>query len=198
MCRQYYFPSSLQPLFDGWLQQLTWPETWSEGIELGAASVAEITELFNAIVNDAVLRGCYMVGQIIEIGTQDIPPNMLPCDGSVYLNTDWPELAAVIHPGYVVDGTHFRTPDRVVRWGLGGKIVGLQGGEETHTLTEAEMPAHTHTEQDPGIVQVEPGTGAFPLSDPGVTGATGSTGGGQSHNNMPPWEGSQFVIVAAL
>lgn len=61
---------------------------------------------------------------------------------------------------------------------------GATGGESNHTLTTNEMPSHTHTN---GIVSG--GTlGIKSAPDLGITLTdTGATGGGASHNNLPPY-----------
>ena len=62
------------------------------------------------------------------------------------------------------------------------------GGAKTHTLTTAEMPAHTHS-YDKQVTS----TDALSIHDitrttGGNTGATtGSTGGGTAHNNLQPY-----------
>jgi len=197
VCRQYLFPSAVQYLLDGWLQQLTWPETWSIGPDAEAASVEDITALFDTIVNGAVVRGCVMVGQVIELLTNDIPANCLACDGSEYLGDDYPELWAVINDGLKTDSTHFRTPDRYNRIAMQGPPVGYQGGEASHVLTTNEIPAHSHIEEAfTTALSSVCGSGeclsAAPESVP-----TSETGGGQGHNNLQPYEGSIFVIVAS-
>ena len=72
--------------------------------------------------------------------------------------------------------------------------LGKTGGELNHTLTTAEMPNHMHQQYvtanggngGPGIRRDydEDGVGYIKY-DQGIT--TGDAGGGQPHNNMPPY-----------
>jgi microcystin-dependent protein len=103
----------------------------------------------------------------------------------------------------------------IAGWGSGltSRALGEVQGEETHLLTSSEMPAHTHA---PGTLAASGGAHSHTLptytSDGGTTvlgtaatyavgaalstnsashthafsGATASTGGGSSHNNMQP------------
>jgi hypothetical protein len=78
--------------------------------------------------------------------------------------------------------------------------MGEVGGEISHTLTITETPVHTHT-TGAGTYFINYSTaagtnalGSGPYHFP-VSVGTGSKGGGQSHNNMPPYLTVRFIIA---
>lgn len=75
--------------------------------------------------------------------------------------------------------------------GAGDKYaLGDTGGEETHTLTLEEVPAHTHS------TNISSGTGGSISAGQVSWGnnrianyyTTNTLGGGKAHNNMPPYQ----------
>jgi microcystin-dependent protein len=156
-----------------------------------AAAFLEVLETYDTVGGECM----------IELGdlkfTLNSPsvffPNWLLCDGGDYLKADYPEYwQMLVDTGkdgtYEVDADTFEVPMLIERFIYGTDEAPHEtGGEATHTLTIAEIPAHTHTVIDPGVLNAQAGTGAIPLSDPGAPTATGSAGGGGAHNNIPPY-----------
>lgn len=105
--------------------------------------------------------------------------------GAIYIST------VNTNPQDLFGGTWEQIKDRFLLSTGDSYTSGSTGGEATHTLTIAEMPAHHHN------IGNNRGSGNMTWS--GLTGVknadgvvygyptTGDTGGGQSHNNMPPY-----------
>jgi microcystin-dependent protein len=94
------------------------------------------------------------------------------------------------------DGTS-GTPDLRDRFVVGAGStydLGDTGGEAFHTLTINEMPAHTHsglkTENHVGDASAH-GYDAYKSREGGTT---GSTGGGQAHENRPPYYALYYIM----
>ena len=189
------------------------------------------------------------VGTVVPYAGTDVstPAGWLFCGGQAVSRTTYADLFAVVGTTYGSgDGsTTFNVPDlrgRVVAGkdnmggsaasrltsggsGITGTTLGAAGGAETHTLTEAQLASHNHTQNshshgltprsaagwDSGATQViiNAGSQYWGLrstnnnGDGGtVTGTTGTTatnnaaGGGQAHQNTQPTLVTNYIIKA--
>jgi len=93
------------------------------------------------------------------------------------------------------DGTN-GTPDLRDRFIVGagqGYSVGNTGGEAMHTLTIAEIPAHSHTYNNSNKSGNQ-ADGGSPRNTGDQEGITSSTGGGQPHENRPPYYALAYIM----
>lgn len=117
--------------------------------------------------------------------------------GSIYMSVN------STNPSVLFGGTWEQIKDTFLLASGDTYANGSTGGEATHTLTENEMPSHTHTQNahthtigslirydinGKGAASVGDGYGNSNNYKTGSTTATNqNTGGGQAHNNMPPY-----------
>ena len=95
---------------------------------------------------------------------------------------------------HVYEGVSVTLPSdagKVIIASGGGYVFGQTGGEENVTLTENQIPSHTHAQDGYNLVQNTGGT--LPWYNWGSSTkavnstVTGPKGGGQSHTNMQPF-----------
>lgn len=149
-----------------------------------------------------------IAGMISIFGGTTPPSGWMFCDGAAVSRTTYSDLFAAIGTAYGTgDGsTTFNLPDLKGRVPVGLDItqtefngLGTKGGEKAHTLTVAEMPAHTHTVlayKGVDDLNFTGNTGRLQASDFSTPydQQTGSTGGGGAHNNLQPYNVVNFII----
>ena len=134
-------------------------------------------------------------------GTNFVLDNVYPI-GSIYMNVN------STNPGTLFGGTWEQIQGRFLLGMSSSYPAGSQGGEASHTLTTAEMPIHGHNPANEAGYSgfITNSKKAFSIGDMGSQSGsgryypyasaafdisrntmTGTTGGGNPHNNMPPY-----------
>lgn len=181
----------MQTLLLDYLETITRGD-WTQpgGDDNSDTIMAELAQGANALMDNLT------VGEIVWYATSTPPAHVLLCDGSEYARADYPALFAVIDANYLIDPDTFRVPDLIGRFMRGGSEAGITGGADTHTLTESEMPYHTHTTGNSFTgLALMPGEGPVLTPNP-LPAWTGGAGGSQAHNNVPRYETALPCIIA--
>ena len=165
------------------------------------------------------------IGEIRMFGGNFAPADWMFCNGQLLSIAQYSTLYALIGTTYGGDGqTTFALPDLRSRLavgegsgpGLTPRTIGTVGGSGNVTLTQAQMPAHTHmvtattavgnlTGPGPTAVTAAPdGAGSFLYVVPGSVSITtvamspqsvGAAGGSQPHDNLMPSLCASFIIA---
>jgi microcystin-dependent protein len=143
------------------------------------------------------------------------PKGWAMCNGQLLPINQNQALFSLLGTTYGGNGiTNFALPNMQGRapmhWS-GSHPQGQSAGEESHTLTATEMPAHQHVLRASGKtaassspnagVLAAPGRGATPAFAAATNlvplnpAAIGTTGGSQPHENRPPYLALNFVIA---
>jgi microcystin-dependent protein len=162
------------------------------------------------------------LGEIKMFAGNFAPVGWALCDGSLLSINQNTALFSLLGTTYGGNGTTtFALPDLRGRFpmhpGTGANLtprnLGDVGGQETVTLTAAQMPVHTHTAAvaaDSTVATTDQPQSALPGRNASATPSFGKTanaamassavvlapaGGGQAHPNMPPFVCVNFIIA---
>lgn len=141
------------------------------------------TNLQSADMNDT-FAGLVPVGSVVSWAKtlsgvpQTLSSNFVECDGSVLSDATSP-LNGVTIPDLNGDNRFMR----------GSTTSGATGGEDTHVLTDAEMPNHTHGIGRASGNSVTTNYGRALNGFTSLSGdiVTSSAGSGAAHENRPPY-----------
>lgn len=167
--------------------------TWDE-IEKAVA------QAYDEVMERVIVDGT-PVGTVAMYADYSPPMNWMTCEGQFLEIADYPDLYAAIGVNFNASppSGQFQLPDtnnRFVRGNDFGALgdMGDTGGNETHTLTTAELPPHSHGIDSGNVAGnstsfVTRSTGASPN-----TNNTKNAGSGASFNIMNPYIVMRYII----
>ena len=159
------------------------------------------------------------LAEVRIFGFNFAPRGWAQCDGQILPINQNQSLFSLLGTTYGGDGrTSFALPDLRSRVPIhkgtaqaAGRTLGQKSGQESVQLTTAQIPAHSHdyafkastdsaTAATPANnlpATVVPGFNVYgaPSNPASGSGAAVSTVGGQSHNNMQPYQAVNFCIA---
>ncbi len=162
------------------------------------------------------------LGEIKMFAGNFAPVGWAFCDGSLLQISQNTALFSLLGTTYGGNGTTtFALPDLRGRFPMNAgsgtnltpRSLGQVGGQETETLTVAQMPVHTHTtvvQVDSTVSTTDRPQNALPARNASATPSYGKTGnatlassavvvspagGGQPHPIMPPFQCVNFIIA---
>ena len=160
------------------------------------------------------------IGEIRMVGFNFAPRGWALCNGQLLSIASNNALFSLLGTYYGGDGrTTFALPNLQGRVpmhygsgaGLSPRLIGEAAGQESVSLTEAQLPAHTHKARASSLKgNTNSPVGKVWSKDAGVqsatytsnsadadmaAGAIAPAGGGQPHNNMPPYLAVNFIIA---
>ena len=159
-----------------------------------------------------------LIGDIILFAGNFAPTGWAFCHGQLLPAAQNAVLFSIVGTTYGGDATNFALPDLRSRvaigagWGPGlpNYTLGQSGGTETEIITTQTMPSHSHAMQGSSsppsqntadAASLATGSRATPMNNIYVSGngnipmsATGKAGGTQSHNNIQPVLGLNYII----
>lgn len=189
-CRSLSIPVEMLHIVTGALEILTnewaYEEHGTMSPQDAAAAMLEMLNTYKQSEGICVNR----VGEIVLFaGSPPVQDMYLLCDGSTYDRVDYPLLwdYVSVSTNWTFDADTFTVPNLLYKFLRMSDEVLSEGGEDTHVLTTAQMPVHSHTVHTHGAgLALAPGE--LPVTIPSVgAGVTGNAGSGQAHNNMPSY-----------
>lgn len=162
-----------------------------------AAAGTNTTQVASTAFVTAAVSAGMPVGTVAMWLTATPPTDWLICDGSSFSSGTYPALNTLLG-GTTLPDLRGRSPMGAgTGSGLTARTLGSNYGSETHTLSTAEMPSHTHDAYY-ASVNVQAGATAFNqvVGPPTTPISSSSAGSGAAHANVHPVQAVHFIIKA--